>query len=306
MKKKILIVGGTGFIGKELIKKCLKLKWKVTSISTKMVKSKNKMLGVKYLKCDISKKKNLDLKIKEDFNYVVNLAGYVNHRHKIKTYNSHYIGCKNLSNFFQNKKISSFIQMGSSLEYGKLKSPHHEQMKVNQKSLKSIYAQSKLLATNYLLKLHVKKNFPCTILRLYLAYGPTQDYNRFIPIIIKSCLKNEKFPCSNGIQTRDFLYISDLIELIIKSIKNKKSKGQIINAGSGNKFKLKKVIKKIIKISHGGVPLYGKIKLRKDEAINYYPSILKAKKLLNWQPKVNFEEGLKKTVRYKIKYEQVS
>ena len=47
--------------------------------------------------------------------------------------------------------------MGSSLEYGKLKSPHHEQMKVNQKSLKSIYAQSKLLATNYLLKLHVKK-----------------------------------------------------------------------------------------------------------------------------------------------------
>ena len=306
MKKKILIVGGTGFIGKELIKKCLKLKWKVTSISTKIVKSKNKMLGVKYLKCDISKKKNLDLKIKEDFNYVVNLAGYVNHRHKIKTYNSHYIGCKNLSNFFQNKKISSFIQMGSSLEYGKLKSPHHEQMKVNQKSLKSIYAQSKLLATNYLLKLHVKKNFPCTILRLYLAYGPTQDYNRFIPIIIKSCLKNEKFPCSNGIQTRDFLYISDLIELIIKSIKNKKSKGQIINAGSGNKFKLKKVIKKIIKISHGGVPLYGKIKLRKDEAINYYPSILKAKKLLNWQPKVNFEEGLKKTVRYKIKYEQVS
>ena len=306
MKKKILIVGGTGFIGKELIKKCLKLKWKVTSISTKIVKSKNKMLGVKYLKCDIFKKKNLDLKIKEDFNYVVNLAGYVNHRHKIKTYNSHYIGCKNLSNFFQNKKISSFIQMGSSLEYGKLKSPHHEQMKVNQKSLKSIYAQSKLLATNYLLKLHVKKNFPCTILRLYLAYGPTQDYNRFIPIIIKSCLKNEKFPCSNGIQTRDFLYISDLIELIIKSIKNKKSKGQIINAGSGNKFKLKKVIKKIIKISHGGVPLYGKIKLRKDEAINYYPSILKAKKLLNWQPKVNFEEGLKKTVRYKIKYEQVS
>ena len=99
-----MIVGGTGFIGKELIKKCLKLKWKVTSISTKIVKSKNKMLGVKYLKCDISKKKNLDLKIKEDFNYVVNLAGYVNHRHKIKTYNSHYIGCKNLSNFFKIKK----------------------------------------------------------------------------------------------------------------------------------------------------------------------------------------------------------
>ena len=196
--------------------------------------------------------------------------------------------------------------MGSSLEYGKLKPPHYEKMKINLKSLNSVYAKSKLLATNYLLKLYSENKFPCTILRLYLAYGPTQDYNRFILIIIKSCLKNEKFPCSNGKQTRDFLYITDLIDLIIKSIRNKNVKGEIINAGSGKKLKLKKIIKKIIKISHGGVALYGKIKLRKDEAINYYPSILKAKSLLNWHPKINFQKGLKKTIRYKIKYEQVS
>ncbi len=302
MKKKILIVGGTGFIGRELIKKCLDLKWKVTSISTKNVKYEDKLYKVKYLKCDISKKRNLELKIKENFDYVVNLAGYVNHKDKIKTYNSHYLGCKNLSDFFLNKKISSFIQMGSSLEYGKLIPPHDEKMKTSYKKLKSIYSKSKLLATNYLLELNKKKNFPCTILRLYLAYGPTQDYNRFIPIIIRSCLNKEKFPCSNGKQTRDFLYISDLIDLIIKSIKNKNSRGQIINAGSGNRYKLKKVIKKIIKYSQGGEALYGKVKLRKDEAINYYPSISKAKKLLGWQPKINFQTGLKKTIKYKIKY----
>lgn len=302
MKKKILIVGGTGFIGRELIKRCLDLKWKVTSISTKNVKHDDKLYKVKYLKCDISKKKNLELKIKENFDYVVNLAGYVNHKDKIKTYNSHYLGCKNLSDFFLNKKISSFIQMGSSLEYGKLISPHDEKMKTSYKKLKSIYSKSKLLATNYLLELNKKKNFPCTILRLYLAYGPTQDYNRFIPIIIRSCLNKEKFPCSNGKQTRDFLYISDLIDLIIKSIKNKNSRGQIINAGSGNRYKLKKVIKKIIKYSQGGEALYGKVKLRKDEAINYYPSISKAKKLLGWQPKINFQTGLKKTIKYKINY----
>ena len=306
MRKKILIVGGTGFIGNELTKRCLRLKWKVTSISSKTVRYKDKINGVKYLKCDISKKKNLVSKIKEDFNYVVNLAGYVNHSDKIKTYNSHYVGCKNLSNFFLKKNINSFIQMGSSLEYGKLKPPHNEKMRTSLKSLNSVYAKSKLLATNHLLKLYQKNKFPCTILRLYLAYGPTQDYNRFIPIIIKSCLKNEKFSCSNGKQTRDFLYVSDLIDLIIKSIKNKNAKGQIINAGSGNKFKLKNIIQRIIKITNGGVALYGRIKLRKDEDINYYPSIAKAKFLLNWYPKVNFQKGLKKTIRYKIKYEQVS
>ena len=59
---------------------------------------------MKYLNCDISKKKNLELKIKENFDYVVNLAGYVNHKDKIKTYNSHYLGCKNLSDFFLIKR----------------------------------------------------------------------------------------------------------------------------------------------------------------------------------------------------------
>ena len=103
IEKKILIVGGTGFIGRELIKRCLDLKWKVTSISTKNVKHDDKLYKVKYLKCDISKK-NLELKIKENFDYVVNLAGYVNHKDKIKTYNSHYLGCKNLSDFFLIKR----------------------------------------------------------------------------------------------------------------------------------------------------------------------------------------------------------
>ena len=298
MKKKILIVGGTGFIGSELAKKCLSLNWKVTSISTKKPSNKKKIKDVKYTICDISKKKNLYSKIKDSFDYVVNLGGYVNHKDKIKTYNSHYLGCKNLSNYFLSKKISSFVQMGSSLEYGANRAPHYEEMKTNHRKLKSVYAKSKLLATEHLLKLSRVNNFPCTILRLYLVYGPAQEYNRFIPIIIKSCLNNEKFNCSDGKQSRDFLYISDLINLIIKVLKNRRGIGQIVNAGSGRKYNLKKIIKKIAIISKGGIPQYGKIKLRKDEVVNYYPLITKAKKIFKWSPKLNFEKGLKKTINY--------
>jgi|TARA_B100001964_G_C14109229_1_gene542967 nucleoside-diphosphate-sugar epimerase len=298
LKKKILIVGGTGFVGSELAKKCLTLNWEVTSISTSNPIKKKKLNKVKYIICDISKKKNLYLKIKYNFNYVVNLGGYVDHKNKIKTYNSHYLGCKNLADFFLDKKITSFIQMGSSLEYGRSKSPHFEEIKTDYRKLKSVYAKSKLLATNYLLKLNKDQDFPCTILRLYLTYGPTQDYNRFIPIIIKACLKNSFFDCSDGKQSRDFLYIDDLIKLIIRALKNKNAIGQIINAGSGNKYNLKKVIKKIINKSNGGVANYGKIKLRKDEIISFYPSISKAKKILDWKPKVNLEKGLKRTINY--------
>ena len=79
---------------------------------------------------------------------------------------------------------------------------------------KGFYFKAKAMATKYFLELHKKKKFPVTILRLYQAYGPKQDTNRLIPIVIKSCLKNKKFPCSTGIQYRDFLHIDDLINSV--------------------------------------------------------------------------------------------
>ena len=85
MSKKILITGGTGFIGYHLAKKCLKLNWSVTSLSTKNPKKYRKLKKVKYLICDISNKTDLQKKIKNNYDYVVNLAGYVDHTNKIKT-----------------------------------------------------------------------------------------------------------------------------------------------------------------------------------------------------------------------------
>lgn len=296
-KKKLLVVGGTGFIGYNLCKEATKKDWIVSSISTKQPKKKRFLKKVKYIICDIRKAKNLK-KIKNKYNYVVNLGGYVDHSHKKKTYESHYKGCKNLANFFLNKKISSFIQLGSSIEYGNLKSPQKENFKCSLAKVKSTYGKSKLLATNYLLNLFKEKNFPITILRLYLAYGPHQDINRFIPITIDGCLNNISFNSSKGTQKRDFIYISDVINLIFKCLKNKNSKGEIFNVGTGKPKKIKKIIEDIKNNIKRGNPLYGKIGFRKDEILNLYPSIAKAKKKLNWKPKIDFKKGLNNTIQY--------
>ena len=223
MKKKILIVGGTGFIGYALSKKCIALGWNVFSLSSKKVKSSRKLDKVSYLHCDISQKKKL-LKILKNkkFDYVFNLGGYVDPSKNLKTYKSNYFGCKNLVEIFKKKKsLKRFVQMGSSLEYGIKKSPHNESMKLHPNNLKSIYSKSKLLATNFLLKKYIDENFPVIIFRLYLTYGPGQDFNRLIPIVIKNCLKDIKFPTSKGDQLRDFIYIDDVVKILIISISKK-------------------------------------------------------------------------------------
>ena len=147
------------------------------------------------------------------------------------------------------------------------------------------------------MKLFKQKKFPSIVLRLYQTYGPKQDFNRFIPVIVRGCLNNEKFPCSDGIQLRDFLYIDDVINAIFKSLRNKGAIGQIINVGSGKPKKIKEIILKIKKILKKGYPQFGKIKLRKDESLKIYPSIKKAKERIKWEPKIPFEKGLKRTIK---------
>ena len=296
MSKKILITGATGFIGYHLAKYCLKLNWSVTSISTKKPIKTRKLKNVEYLICDLYDKNKLNKKLSLDFDYVVNLAGYVDHSKKKKTLYSHFNGCKNISEIFLKKKIKKFIQIGSSIEYGKNLSPQKENL--DNKKIFSIYGKAKLMSTNYLLSLYKKHHFPVSVLRLYLVYGPFQDRNRVIPIVIDNALNSKEFDCSLGTQFRDFAYVDDVVNGIIKSLKNKKTNGQIINLGAGKPIMIKDIILKICKIIGTGKPQFGKIKFRKDEIKNLYPSITKAKDILNWTPKVKINLGLKKTINY--------
>lgn len=231
----------------------------------------------------------------QNFDYVVNLGGYVDHKNKSKTINSHYVGCKNLSNFLINKNIKSFIQIGSSGEYGKIKSPQKEN---SIGTPKSFYTRAKFMATNHLLKLYKKKQFPVTILRLYQAYGPKQDINRFIPIVVYACINKKTFDCSDGNQFRDFIHVKDVVASILRAIKNSKARGEILNIGTGKPKKIKNIINFLVKRLKGGKPIFGKIKLRSDEMKKIYPDLKKVKKVLKWSPKIKFSKGLEETIKY--------
>ena len=297
-KKTILIAGGTGFIGYHLAKKCIQKNWKVTSISKNKPKKKRYLKKVKYIIGDVSKSNFIKKTIVKNYNYVVNLSGYVDHSSKISRkkiiFNSHYTGCKNIVDVLLEKKIESFVQIGTGNEYGNSSSPQSEKIFCNPKTA---YAKAKLLSTKYLINCFKEKNFPATILRIYQVYGPKQDQNRFIPNIIEGCRKNNNFPCSEGDQSRDFLFVSDAVDAIIKSLTIKKSNGNIINIGQGKAVKIKKIIILIKNIFKTGNPIFGAIKMRSDELKTIYPNIKKAKKILGWTPKVSLKNGIKKSIK---------
>lgn len=297
MKKlTVLITGGTGFIGSHLIDKCKKKEWDIISLS---LNKKNKKKGIKNINLNVSNRYLLFKKLnKLKIDYIINLAGHINHHEKRKTFETHFRGCKNLIDFAVEKKIKKFIQIGSSVEYGFSKSPIIESKKTNIKKLKSTYGISKLKASNYLIKISREKNLKYIILRPFLIYGPGQSTNRLIPNTIINCLKNENFPCSDGNQTRDFLYIDDFVNLIIKCIKNRKVYNTIFNAGSGIPIKVKKIIKSIQKLVKKGKPIFGKILLRKDEPLRLYSDIKNTYKYLNWRPKKLLLNGLRITIKY--------
>lgn len=296
-KHKILIAGGTGFIGYHLAKKCISMGWNVTSLSKSKPNPIRILKKVKYLIGDLTKRKDLKILTKK-FDYVVNAAGLVDHSANKKVYNVHYFGCKNLANFFLKKNIKLFLQIGSCVEYGVQKSPQKEYFKSKIVNLKSMYSRGKFAATKYLIDLYKKYKFPVIVFRLYLNYGPNQDYNRLIPIIIDGCIRDKKFPCSSGIQYRSFTYIDDLVRAMITALKKPELSGNIFNIGNNKPIKIKKIIQYINKYTKKGTPLYGKIKFRKDEIKHLYPDISKAKLLLNWQPNVSFSKGLNKTINY--------
>ncbi|WP_440650500.1 NAD-dependent epimerase/dehydratase family protein [Candidatus Pelagibacter sp. HIMB1495] len=295
MKKKILVVGGTGFIGFHLIKYCVEKKFDVTCISTKPPDQSRKVKKVKYIYSDISNKKNLQKKIKSKYDYVINLGGYVDHSNIKKTYNSHFIGCKNLYSVVKHPKLKLFVQMGSGLEYGKNISPLKESDKCKPSAN---YGRSKYLATEFLLKKYKEENFPVVIFRLFQAYGPNQSINRIIPITINNCLKGKKFPCTPGNQLRDFIFIDDVVNAICLSFYNKNVIGEIFNIGTNKPKKVKEVVLSIKKIISKGSPQFGKIKMRKDEIKILFPEIKKIKKILNWKPKISLINGLNKTIEY--------
>ena len=295
----ILVVGGTGFIGTNLVKKLLKLGARVTSLSLKRKKNKLTHKNLKHIFCDYTKFNLLKKKINKPFEYVINLGGYIDHSKFFAkgrlVIDNHFLSTMNLLSSLKREKLKRYLHIGTCDEYGSNTSPIKENCKEDPITS---YAFAKLSSINLLIMLNKTENFPATALRLFLVYGPYQKFDRLIPQVINGCLKKKKFPVSKGNQLRDFCYIDDVISAIILSLIKKRALGEVFNVGSGKPVSVKFIINKISKIIKQGKPQFNKIPFRKNENLKLYPSINKASRILGWKPKTNLNQGLVKTINY--------
>lgn len=298
---KILIIGGTGFIGMHLVKRCIKGTPYITCLSlTGFDNKKTLEKNVEYLKSDVTNKKKLQSVLhNKAFDYIFNLGGYIDHTHYFnggrKVIETHFVGLLNILDCIDVKSLKGFVQIGSSDEYGNVPSPQRETMR---ESPISPYSHAKVAASHFIQMLNRTEGFPGVVLRFFLVYGPGQDNKRFLPQIINGCLNNIEFKTSEGKQLRDFCYIDDVIEAMIKAAALPQSKGKVINIASGTPVMIKDVIQKVMLFTGGGKPMWGAHPYRVGENMQLYADISLAKNVLHWEPQVSLDVGLKKTIEY--------
>jgi nucleoside-diphosphate-sugar epimerase len=300
INNKLLIIGGSGFIGSHIAKSALKKGLHVTILSKNSKIGLNFINGVEYLFADVSSKRELNSQLQgKSFNYIVNSCGYIDHSNYDsggnKVFEVHFEGTKNIIDCIDKKLLKSFIQIGSSDEYGNNPAPQNE---LQRESPISPYSCAKVASTHFLQTLYRTENFPVIILRPFLVYGPGQSVDRFIPQIVRGCINNETFPVSKGEQLRDFCFIDDFVRAVFAAFDNDEAYGEVINVSSGKPVSIKHVINTIVNIVGLGNPGFGEILYRKGENMALYGDNTKAKKILKWGPKVDLSSGIVQTINW--------
>jgi nucleoside-diphosphate-sugar epimerase len=263
--KKILLTGSSGFIGKNL----------------ENVLSKN------YEVISFDRQEGKDITRKEDYlginaDYVIHLAALIKSSNLDELFNVNVKGMLNVLEFCK-QSGAKLIFISSAAVYGDAQSPIKENSCFNPLSS---YGLTKMMGEELCEYYHKNFGLDITTLRIFNPYGPGQPEGLLISDII-SQLDNERVVLKNPGSKRDYIYIDDVVNSIVQSLNL--DSFNVINIGYGKSYSVEELGKMITDKS---------ISFR-DNSINksnIYADITKAKKLLNWKPKVSLEDGLKRTL----------
>jgi len=196
----------------------------------------------------------------------------------------------------QSAGIKRIVLLGTAEEYGRGPVPFREDVR---ESPVSAYSLSKLSSTHLAQMMAHTLGLPTTVLRPSVAYGPEQQDDMFLPALIRALLRGERFAMTAGEQTRDFVFIDDLVEALGRAGLAADTTGEVINIGGGQAIRIADLVDHVERMTDVvGQALRGAVAYRPGEAMNYQLDIAKAAHLLGWQPRTSLEQGLERTVAW--------
>lgn len=309
--KKVLVTGAGGFIGSHLVERLVGLEAQVRAFVR--YNSRSDWGFIEDLPEDARSKVEISTGDLKDFGAVWNAVkdrevvfhlgaliaipySYINPGDAVQT---NVIGSLNVLNASRECGVEKLVHTSTSEVYGTaLYVPIDEKHPLQ---AQSPYAASKIGADKLAESFHLTYDLPVATIRPFNTYGPRQSARAVIPTIIMQALTQDKVSLGAVHPTRDFNYVGDTVSGFIRVAESPESTGEVINIGSGREISIVDLAYKIASLMDKNVDIISdasRIRPKKSEVNRLLADNTKARKLLQWEPKISLDEGLSKTIEW--------
>ena len=300
----IAVFGAGGFIGANIVEELFKVRNDVYSITHQSYLPWRlaDIRATNVLKCDITNPSSVrEMFRTHRFRTILFFAAYGAYSKQKDTkliYETNINGLLNVLSASEEQGVAAFIHAGSQSEYGLNCSGSAEDWVLRPNSHYSVTK----VAASYMIQFWGKqKKIPAVNLRIYSAFGPWEEPDRLIPVLVQNGL-DKKYPSFVDPDiSRDFVYISDIVRAtLLAAVRGVKDAcGESINIASGVKTTMRQVAETSKKLfSLQGDPQWGSMQNRSWDLKDWYGDPLYAQKVLGWVATTSFEEGLSKTIEW--------
>lgn len=304
--KRILVTGGAGFLGSHLCERLLKEGNEVISLDNYFTGQKRNIVHLmdnpyfEVIRHDVTMP--FFIEVDEIYNLACPASPVHYQYNGIKTVKTSVMGAINMLGLAKRIK-AKILQASTSEVYG---DPQiHPQTEsywghVNPIGIRSCYDEGKRVAETLFMNYHHQNDVRIKLIRIFNTYGPRMHPNdgRVVSNFVIQALKGENISIfGDGSQTRSFQFVDDLLEGMIRMMATGDDFVGPVNIGNPGEFTIKELAEKIIELT-GSKSKLEFFPLPSDDPLQRKPDISLAKEKLNWEPKINLESGLKKTIEY--------